>query len=115
LFKGLFNIIVKEVKELIRDPKILLGMLLVPALMFPIMGFAVQTAMETAEESMRSISIALMDFDKGPVAENLTNFLITLNVTIVEVDNLSFTEAVDYDDKCSVEGIRRRPGCSKSS
>ena len=105
MFRGLGNVIIKEVKELIRDPKILLGMLLVPALMFPIMGFAIQTAMETAEESMRSISIAVMDLDKGPVAENLTNFLITLNVTIVEVDGLSFNEAVNYVQQSNLTGL----------
>jgi len=105
LFKGLFNIIVKEVKELVRDPKILLGMIIVPLIMFPLMGFAIQTSMETAEESMRSISIAVMDLDKGPVAENLTNFLITLNVTIVEVDDLNFTEAVNYVQQSNLIGL----------
>lgn len=105
MFKGLFNIIVKEVKELVRDPKILLGMIIVPLIMFPLMGFAIQTSMETAEESMRSISIAVMDLDEGPVAENLTNFLIALNVIIVEVDYLNFTEAVNYVQQLNVTGL----------
>ncbi len=105
MFKGLFNIIVKEVKELVRDPKILLGMIIVPLIMFPLMGFAIQTSMETAEESMRSISIAVMDLDEGPVAENLTAFLIALDVTIVEVDDLNFTEAVNYVQQSNVTGL----------
>ncbi|GAI26923.1 unnamed protein product, partial [marine sediment metagenome] len=105
MFKGLFNIIVKEVKELVRDPKILLGMIIVPLIMFPLMGFAIQTSMETAEESMRSISIAVMDLDEGPVAENLKNFLITLNVTIVEVDDLNFTEVVNYVQQSNLIGL----------
>jgi len=105
LFRGLSNVIIKEVKELIRDPKILLGIILVPALMFPIMGLAVQTAMQTAEESMRSISIAVMNLDNGPVAENLTNFLTTLNVKIVEVNNLNFSEAVSYVQQSNLTGL----------
>ncbi len=105
MFRGLGNVIIKEVKELIRDPKILLGVILVPALMFPIMGLAVQTAMETAQESMRSISIAVMDLDKGPFAENLTNFLTNLNVTIVEIDNMNFAEAVDYVQQSNITGF----------
>jgi len=105
LFKGLLNIIVKEVKELVRDPKILLGMIIVPLIMFPLMGFAIQTSMETAEEGMRSISIAVMDLDKGPVAQNLTNFLTALNVTIAEVDYLNFTEAVNYVQQSNVTGL----------
>jgi len=105
LFKGLFNIIVKEVKELVRDPKILLGMIIVPLIMFPLMGFAIQTSMEAAEESMESISMAVMDLDKGPVAENLTNFLTTLNVRIVEVDDLNLTEAVNYIEQSNLTGL----------
>ena len=105
MFKGLFNIVVKEVKELVRDPKILLGIIIVPLIMFPLMGFAIQTSMETAEESMRSVSIAVMDLDQGPVAENLTNFLTALNVTIVEVDDLDFIEAVDYVQQLDVTGL----------
>jgi len=105
LFKGLFNIIVKEVKELVRDPKILLGMIIVPLIMFPLMGFAIQTSMEAAEESMGSISMAVMDLDKGSVAENLTNFLTALNVRIVEVDDLSLTEAVNYVEQSNLTGL----------
>jgi len=105
LVKGLFNIIVKEIKELVRDPKILLGMIIVPLIMFPLMGFAVQTSMKAAEESMESISIAVMDLDKGTVAENLTNFLITLNVTIVKINDLNFTEAVNYVQQSNLTGL----------
>ncbi len=105
MFKGLFNIIVKEVKELVRDPKILLGMIIVPLIMFPLMGFAIQTSMEAAEESMGSISMAVTDLDKGSVAENLTNFLATLNVRIVEVDDLNLAEAVDYVEQTNVTGL----------
>ena len=105
MFKGLFSIIVKEVKELVRDPKILLGMIIVPLIMFPLMGFAIQISMEAAEESMGSISMAVMDLDKGPVAENLTNFLTTLNVRIVEVDDLNLTEAVDYVEQTDITGL----------
>jgi ABC-2 type transport system permease protein len=105
LFKGLFNIIVKEVKELVRDPKILLGMIIVPLIMFPLMGFAIQTSMEAAEESMGNVSMAVMDLDKGPVAENLTNFLTTLNVRIVEVDDLNLTEAINYVEQSNLTGL----------
>jgi len=105
LFKGLFNIIVKEVKELVRDPKILLGMIIVPLIIFPLMGFAIQTSMEAAEESMGNISMAVIDLDEGPVAENLTNFLKALNVRIVEVNDLSFTEAVKYVEQTNLTGL----------
>lgn len=105
MFKGLFNVIVKEVKELVRDPTLLLGMIIVPLIMFPLMGFAVQTSMKAAEESMENISIAVMDLDKGTVAENLTNFLTTLGVAIVKIDDLNFTEAVNYVQQSNLTGL----------
>jgi ABC-2 type transport system permease protein len=105
LLEGLFNIVVKEIKELVRDPKILLGMIIIPLIMFPLMGLAVQTSMETAEESMRSLSIAVLDLDGGSVAQNVTDFLRTLNATIVEVDDLNFTEAVGYAQQSNVTGL----------
>jgi len=105
LFKGLFNVIVKEVKELVRDPTLLLGMIIVPLIIFPLMGFAVQTSMKAAEESMGNISIAVMDFDKGTVAENLTNFLTAWNVAIVKIDDLNFTEAVNYVQQSNLTGL----------
>jgi len=94
LLKGLFNIIVKEVKELVRDPKILLPMIIIPLIMFPIMGFAIQTSRETAEESIGKTSIALMDLDEGSVAESLENYLALFNFTIIRLDDLSLNEAI---------------------
>jgi len=105
LFKGLFNVIVKEVKELVRDPTLLLGMIIVPLIIFPLMGFTVQISMKATEESMESISIAVMNLDKGTVAENLTNFLTALNVTIVKIDDLNLTEAVNYVQQSNLTGL----------
>jgi len=105
LFKGLSNIVLKEVKELIRDPKILLGMIIVPLIMFPLMGFAVQTSMKTAEKGIKTISIAVIDLDEGVIAEKLKSFLTALNVTIVDVTDLNFTEAVNYVQQSDLTGL----------
>jgi len=94
LLKGLFSIVVKEIKELVRDPKILLGMIIVPLIMFPLMGFAIQTSMETAEQSIGKTSIALMDQDQGPVAESLENYLALFNFTVTHLDNMSLDQAL---------------------
>jgi len=85
---------VKEIKELVRDPKILLGMIIVPLIMFPLMGFAIQTSMETAEQSIGKTSIALMDQDQGPVAESLENYLALFNFTVTHLDNMSLDQAL---------------------
>jgi len=80
-------------------------MIIVPLIIFPLMGFAVQTSMKAAEESMGNISIAVVDLDKGTVAENLTNFLTTRNVAIVKIDDLNFTEAVNYVQQSNLTGL----------
>ncbi|UCC58061.1 MAG: ABC transporter permease [Candidatus Bathyarchaeum sp.] len=105
LLKGLFNIVVKEVKELVRDPKILLPMIIIPLIMFPLMGFAIQTSMEAAEEGIGKISIAVMDLDGGPVAENLRINLTNWNVKIVEIDDPDLTEAFSYVQESNLTGL----------
>ncbi|MEJ2271469.1 MAG: ABC transporter permease [Candidatus Bathyarchaeota archaeon] len=94
LFNALLNIIIKEVKELVRDPKILLGMIIVPLIMFPLMGFAIQTSMETAEQSIGKTSILLIDQDQGPVAKNLENYLVLFNFTVNNLDDISLNQAI---------------------
>ncbi|MFQ6074416.1 MAG: ABC transporter permease, partial [Candidatus Bathyarchaeia archaeon] len=72
MLSGLRNIVKKEVKELIRDPRILLGIILVPLLMFPLMGFMVRISQEATIESMKNISVAIINLDDGVFAQNLT-------------------------------------------
>jgi ABC-2 type transport system permease protein len=88
------NIIIKEVKELVRDPKILLGMIIVPLIMFPLMGFAIQTSMETAKQSIGQTSIALIDQDQGPVAASLESYLSMFNFTVTRLDDASLDQAI---------------------
>ncbi|UCC33531.1 MAG: ABC transporter permease, partial [Candidatus Bathyarchaeota archaeon] len=96
MLRALGNVIIKEVKELIRDPKILLGVILVPALMFPIMGLAVQTSMTATVERMQDISIAFMDFDGGNVTHRLKEFLENQGVRIDDIGISDFDEALKY-------------------
>jgi len=96
LLEGLGNIVIKEVKELIRDPKILIGMIIVPLLMFPLMGLAVRTSMQTAAESVKAMSIGVIDRDKGPYAQNLTDIFSNSNLTVIRL-NATNVEQVAKD------------------
>lgn len=93
---SLGNLVVKEIKDLLRDPKILLGMVLMPLLIFPIMGFAINISQTAVEESVKAASIALLDLDGKLAAQNLTTFLENnpYNIKIVEVENSSAEEAL---------------------
>jgi ABC-2 type transport system permease protein len=75
LLKGFSNVLVKELKELIRDPKILLGMIIVPLIMFPILGGVMSFSMQTAQEQAQKASIVVINHDGGNYAQFLTSNL----------------------------------------
>ena len=78
-------IVTKEVKELIRDPRILIGIILVPLLMFPLMGYAFSLASESAEKELMSLKVSVLDEDKSELSRVLLETLrSTPNVVLSE-------------------------------
>jgi len=95
LLRGLRSIVIKEVKELIRDPKILLGMIIVPLIMFPLMGSAVRMSMQSAIESARLVQVAVVNLDQGEVAQSLLTFMSQFpNLQLIYLNASSVEEAV---------------------
>lgn len=90
---GLGNLVVKEIRELLRDPKILLGVVLMPLLIFPIMGSAINVSTTAVQKSIETASIATLDLDGGPMAQSLLRFL-RANLTLVEVNAPNEQEAL---------------------
>lgn len=86
MLEGLGNIVVKEVKELIRDPKILIGMIIVPAILFPFMGLAIRFATQTAAESIRAMPVGVIDQDKGAYAQALFDVFSGSNLTMIKLE-----------------------------
>lgn len=97
MLSGLRNIVAKEVKELIRDPRILLGIVLVPLLMFPLMGLMIRTSQEAAMESMKNLSVAVIDLDNDVFAQNLTDFMEFYGNLKVETLDASSIDEVARD------------------
>ncbi|MEM3700100.1 MAG: ABC transporter permease [Candidatus Bathyarchaeia archaeon] len=79
MLKGFGNFLLKELKELIRDPKILLAMVIVPLIMFPILGFIMKFSMQAAQETATKITALIINRDTG---ENSTQFLEYLNYSM---------------------------------
>jgi ABC-2 type transport system permease protein len=95
LLKGLGAIVIKEVKELIRDPRILVGMIIVPLIMFPLMGYAIQTSRQSAEESLKLVPIAVADLDHSSLSRSLSNYLASQpNLEVTRLDVSSTEEAL---------------------
>jgi len=61
--------------------------------------------MELTEEGMGKISVAVMDLDGEPVAESLTNYLTTLNVTITKIDDSNISSAISYIQDSNVTSL----------
>jgi len=96
LLKGFGNFLVKELKELVRDPKILLGMIILPLVMFPILGAIMNYAMQSEKEKAEKAMWLVVNNDGG----NWSNLFISfLNYSAkVSVENkITITDDVASD------------------
>lgn len=84
----------KELKELMRDPKILIGMILMPLIIFPIIGGIVGASMEAAKEKLAEMSIMVWNHDNGSYARNFTRYLSNSGIKIHEIEASTLEEAV---------------------
>jgi ABC-2 type transport system permease protein len=79
LLKGFGNILVKELKELIRDPKVLLGMIIVPLVLFPVLGGIMSFSIQSATEQAQKATALVLNNDR----ENWSQvFVQSLNYTV---------------------------------
>lgn len=85
MLKGFINMLVKELKELMRDPKIFLGMIVIPLIMFPLLGGIIGFSMQTAQESAQRAVVLVVNHDSGP---NSTQFISYLNssLNVIRID-----------------------------
>jgi len=84
MLKGFTTILVKELKELMRDPKILIGMIVLPLIMFPILGLVMGYAAQSAQEQALQATLLVVDNDNGIWTKAFVGNLTTsLNVIVV--------------------------------
>jgi ABC-2 type transport system permease protein len=93
LLKGFGNFLLKELKELIRDPKILIGMIVVPLILFPILGAVMNFSVESAKETATKTTALVLNHDSG---ENSTQFIAYLGnyLRVFETNASTVDEAV---------------------
>ncbi len=84
MLRGFGNIVLKELKELMRDPKILIGMIVVPLIMFPVLGLVFGYAQETAKNEALNAQLLVVNNDGGAWSQNLVGYLrLGMNVSLV--------------------------------
>ena len=84
--RGLAVLVGKEVKELLRDPKILLGTILMPLILMVAMGGMVRISTTAMMEASANVSVAVLDMDGQPLSQTLVEFLQqaqNLNTTVL--------------------------------
>lgn len=85
MLKGFSTILIKELKELVRDPKIVVGMIVLPLIMFPVLGFVLGYAVETAQEQAKTATILVVNNDGGSWSSAFVDFLnSSMNVNVVD-------------------------------
>ncbi|MDW8061118.1 MAG: ABC transporter permease [Nitrososphaerota archaeon] len=88
-------LVVKEFKDLLREPQILIGIVLAPILMLGLMGGILSTTFSSVREATAGrLSIAVLDLDRGVYSSNLIDTLKRMNVSIYEVESKSIDEAI---------------------
>ena len=93
MLKGFGNFLVKELKELIRDPKILLGMVILPLIMFPVIGGIMNYSIQSAQEQAKKTPLIVLNNDGGNWSETFINSLKPwMNVLVV--NNTTPEEAI---------------------
>jgi ABC-2 type transport system permease protein len=107
---NLTAIVVKEVKELIRDPKILIGVILMPILIFPVMGSAIQISQQAVQNALISASFAVYTEDEGFVTDAFMEYLYNDN-TILPIEAANLEDAlIQFQETDSNAMIHIPPG-----
>jgi ABC-2 type transport system permease protein len=95
MLKGFTTILLKELKELMRDPKILIGMIILPLIMFPVLGLVLGYAAETAKSEAINATILVVNNDGGNWSNTFVGYLNSSGIKTIIVNNTSPQNVVD--------------------
>ena len=102
------TILLKEMKDLLRDPKILVGMILVPLLMFPALGFMFRTGMESVEQKTE---MGVINLDGGAFSDVFITALENdPGVSLTKFVNVTIDEAILQAESEEVKVLLVIPG-----
>ena len=92
---GLKPLVEKEVKDLLRDPRIYIG-LIIPIIMLPLMGLVISAATSGGGASAaEGLKIAIIDYDKTNTSRLFVSLLENMELKILEVNNESLVGSLE--------------------
>ncbi len=92
------NIVVKELREIVRDPRLLIGMIIVPVLMMPLMGVGIRSAMEATQQELTKMETGLLNQDQTVGIHNYADTLYQLMI----LNNVIIRNSTDPDTDSAV-------------
>lgn len=101
MLKGFGNFLLKELKELIRDPKIFIGMIIIPVIMFPLLGGIMNFSIQSAQESVAKATILIINNDVG---DSAARFIAYINSSF-NVISINTTESVNIVELMSQNNV----------
>jgi len=96
MLRGFMTILVKELKELVRDPKILIGMIVLPLVILPVMGLVLGYAAETAQEEAQKATLLVLNNDGGNWSETFISY-ISASLNVAVLNDITPQEVVSQD------------------
>ena len=97
MLKGFQTILIKELKELIRDPKILIGMIVLPIVIFPVFGLVLGYAVESAQEQAQRATLLVVNNDGGNWSQAFIDYLNSTGMKTAVINNLTAEQVVTQD------------------
>jgi ABC-2 type transport system permease protein len=95
MLKGFTTILIKELKELMRDPKILIGMIVLPLIMFPVLGLVLGYAAETAQSEAQRATLLMVNNDGGNWSNIFVDYVNGTGMNVFLVNDTSPQAVVD--------------------
>jgi len=101
--RKIIPLIEKEVKDLLRDPRIYIG-LIIPVIMLPLLGSIMSTAVSTSiQTSMVVLKIAVIDADKTRLSKEFLNLLKNTDMSVYEIDGTDLNSAINWMRELGLE------------
>ena len=97
MLKGFQTILIKELKELIRDPKILIGMIVLPIVIFPVFGLVLGYPAESAQEQAHQATLLVVNNDGGNWSQAFIDYLNSTGMKTAVINNLTAEQVVTQD------------------
>ncbi|MBQ04321.1 hypothetical protein CL673_06390 [Candidatus Bathyarchaeota archaeon] len=111
---SLWSLVLKEIKELIRDPKILIGVILMPLIIFPLMGSAINISTTSVQRALITASFAIYNEDDGVTTTALLDYLHRNN-TVLTIDANGIKDALrKYQETNATTLLWIKEGYSKN-